>query len=113
MSFSYGRYRDFGAGGSTNGEATAYAASLPSPAGYDDGDQVYITGGDLAGAIYERQVGNWSYIGVYEAALRMTDPNTGVLPTGFYYRLVNQTDKNLNGIWEWDGFNLVQLTRTE
>lgn len=97
----------------TGGEAVApektyYMTSLPANSFGADEDQVYITGGDLQGAVYERQAGVWAYIGVFELAIRDNDPDTGVLPVGFQWRLANQGDPDLNGVWEWDGFNAYQ-----
>ncbi len=111
MTFSYGRYREALSGGTSgDGESTTYVSALPSDATGSDGDQAYIISGDLEGAIYERRAGSWTYVGIYQPAMRTTDPNTAVLPAGFVYRLVHQTDKFFNGLWEWDGVNLFQRT---
>lgn len=91
-------------------ESTIYVDDLPANAVGNDGDQAYIKGGNLEGAVYEKTSGVWVYITTYQYALRDSHPATGSLPSGFRWRLVGQANSTDNGIYEWDGSAITQLT---
>ena len=95
-------------GPSGSGNETVFAATLPATG--LDGDQVAITGGDVAGAVYARQTGSWVFVGQFREQPRTSHPATASLPVGFMWRLILQTDPDLNGLYQWDGFNVVQIT---
>ena len=99
----------FGGGSATPGEAVTFVNVVPGAADGIDGDQALIIGGDLTGAIYEKQAGTWTFVALYREVPRTTHPSTVGMPSGFQWRLILQGDPTDNGLYEWDGTNIVQL----
>jgi hypothetical protein len=91
------------------GEATSFVSAVPLAADGVDGDQAFITSGVLAGALYEKVAGAWTYVGQYRAVPRTSHPATGTLPVGFQWRLISQSTLQENGLYQWDGFNIIQI----
>lgn len=91
-------------------EQTFYLDELPANSIGNNGDQVKIIGGNLEGALYEKRDDVWTYITIFNYALRSSHPDTSSVPTGFKWRLVGQSDSANNGIYEWNGTTINQIT---
>ncbi|RME21632.1 MAG: hypothetical protein D6800_11880 [Candidatus Zixiibacteriota bacterium] len=97
-------------GGSGGGggvvETTTYATALPGSVG-PEGSQVYITGGDLDGAVYEVVGGTWQFATNYRYSARTSHPNLANVPVGFRWMLANGASSD--GLYESDGSSAFQL----